>query len=425
MQVKILKTEKEYETALERIDSLMDAKPGSPQEEQLELLALLVEKYEAEHYPIDLPDPIEAIKFRMDQEGLEPKDMVKYLGSQSKVSEVLNYKRTLSLTMIRALHEGLGIPAEVLLQEADLRAAGLQAAGLQAAGLQAADLQEAGQPGTRLAALSWREFPFAEMFKRGYFNQYRDSLIEAKKHSAELLGNLFSSFQGMPFTPVYCKHAAGEIQLNALKAWQAYALRIAMQQALPEFSRDALTEEFIQKVARLSFYSQGPQMASELLNSIGIHFVLLRHLPKTYLDGACFYAPDRRPVVAMTLRHDRLDNFWFTIVHELAHLYLHFDDGNLAFFDDTDQAHEDPEHPQEAQANALARDMLLPPGLWKRVSPDVLAAQENDAIIRAAAKIGVGAEILAGRVRWECSDFSRFADLVGHKQVRSQFPELI
>jgi len=84
---------------------------------ELELLVLLVEKYEVERCPIDLPDPIAAVKFRMDQEGLEPKDMVAYLGSQSKVSEVLNYKRPLSLTMIRALNQGLGISAEVLLQD--------------------------------------------------------------------------------------------------------------------------------------------------------------------------------------------------------------------------------------------------------------------------------------------------------------------
>ena len=116
MKIKILKTEDEYEAALARIESLMDAEPGSPQEEELELLVLLVENYEAEHYPIDLPDPVEAIKFRMDQEGLTPKDMIQYLGSQSKVSEVLNHKRTLSLSMMRALNQGLGIPAEVLLQ---------------------------------------------------------------------------------------------------------------------------------------------------------------------------------------------------------------------------------------------------------------------------------------------------------------------
>ena len=103
---------------LARIETLMDAQPGSAEEDELELLALLVEKYEAEHYPIDPPDPVEAIKFRMDQEALTAKDMIQFLGSQSKVSEVLNYKRPLSLTMIRKLQTGLGIPAEVLLSTA-------------------------------------------------------------------------------------------------------------------------------------------------------------------------------------------------------------------------------------------------------------------------------------------------------------------
>ncbi len=119
MDIKIIKNEAEYDAALERIDALMNAAPGSAEEEELELLAILVEKYEQERYPIELPDPVEAIKFRMEQEGLTRKDMIKYLGSQSKVSEVLNYKRPLSLAMIRALTDGLNIPAEVLIQPPD------------------------------------------------------------------------------------------------------------------------------------------------------------------------------------------------------------------------------------------------------------------------------------------------------------------
>ena len=124
MDMKIIKNETEYKAALTRIEGLMDANPDSPEEGELELLALLVEKYEGERYPIDLPDPIAAVKFRMDQEGLEPKDMVTFLGSQSKVSEVLNYKRPLSLSMMRLLNQGLGIPAEVLLQDPGQNAEG-------------------------------------------------------------------------------------------------------------------------------------------------------------------------------------------------------------------------------------------------------------------------------------------------------------
>lgn len=116
MNPKILKTEKEYEAMLARIEDLMDAPPGSVEEEELELLSLLVEKYEEEYYPINLPSPIEAIQFFMDQKGLTNSDMTKYLGHISKVSEVLNGKRPLSKTMIKKLVEGLGVPAEILLE---------------------------------------------------------------------------------------------------------------------------------------------------------------------------------------------------------------------------------------------------------------------------------------------------------------------
>ncbi len=116
MKAKIIKTEAEYEAMLKRVGDLMDAKPGSPDEDELRLLGLLVEHYEEKHYPIGMPSPLDAIEFLMDQNGLTKADMTQYLGSPSKVSEVLNGKRALSKTMIRKLVEGLGIPAEILLE---------------------------------------------------------------------------------------------------------------------------------------------------------------------------------------------------------------------------------------------------------------------------------------------------------------------
>ncbi len=117
MKPKVIKTEPEYTEALARVEILMDAKPGSTKEEELELWSLLVDRYEQEHFPIELPDPVEAIKFRMDQQGLRQKDLEKYFPGKNRVSEILNRKRPLSLGMIRSLHRGLGIPAEVLLRE--------------------------------------------------------------------------------------------------------------------------------------------------------------------------------------------------------------------------------------------------------------------------------------------------------------------
>lgn len=115
MKPKVIKTGRDYQAALAHVESLMD-KPASA-ETELELWSLLVERYEEEHFPIAVPDPIEAIRFRMDQAGLAPADLQPYMQSKSKVSEVMNRKRPLSLSMIRALHRGLQIPAEVLVQE--------------------------------------------------------------------------------------------------------------------------------------------------------------------------------------------------------------------------------------------------------------------------------------------------------------------
>ena len=111
----LIKNETEYNEALKRIEELFDAEPGTPESDELELLVALVELYEKENFPITAPDPVEAIKFRMEQEGLTNEDMIQYLGSKSRISEVFSHKRNLSLSMIRKLVSGLNIPAEVLI----------------------------------------------------------------------------------------------------------------------------------------------------------------------------------------------------------------------------------------------------------------------------------------------------------------------
>ena len=117
MDIRPIRTEANYEAALEEIDTLLDAKEGSPQEERLELLSILVEVWEDEHYPIEPPDPIEAVKFMMAQNGLTRKDLEPYIGPKPRVADVLNRRRPLSLKMIRKLNKGLGIPAEILIRE--------------------------------------------------------------------------------------------------------------------------------------------------------------------------------------------------------------------------------------------------------------------------------------------------------------------
>ena len=119
MKAKVIKTESEYAAALARIEKLMDAKRNTPQGDELELLSLLVHDYEERVLPIGKPDPVAAIRFRMEQQGLEPRDLVPFLGTRSRVSEVLSGRRNLSLKMIRSLARGLGIPAGVLVGQAE------------------------------------------------------------------------------------------------------------------------------------------------------------------------------------------------------------------------------------------------------------------------------------------------------------------
>jgi HTH-type transcriptional regulator / antitoxin HigA len=116
MEIKPIKTEKDYNRALERLETIFDAKLGSAEGDELEVLGILIDQYEKENFPIGLPDPIEAIKFRMEQMGYNQNDLANIVGLKSRASEILNRKRKLSLEMIRQLHERLNIPTDVLIQ---------------------------------------------------------------------------------------------------------------------------------------------------------------------------------------------------------------------------------------------------------------------------------------------------------------------
>ncbi len=117
MNLRPIKTEKDYLLAMDRLSEIFDAQKGTPLGDELEILSILIDKYESEKFPIDLPDPIEAIQFRMEQMGMKQKDLVEVIGLKSRVSEVLNKKRKLTLDMIRKLNNTLKIPTDVLIQE--------------------------------------------------------------------------------------------------------------------------------------------------------------------------------------------------------------------------------------------------------------------------------------------------------------------
>lgn len=120
MNIRPIKTIEDNKVALARIEQLWDAQPNTEEGDELEVLIILVHAFEEEHYPIEAPDPVEAIKFRMDQQGLKDADLVPFLGQRSRVTEVLNRKRGLSMSMIRKLHDGLRIPLSCLIKEYEL-----------------------------------------------------------------------------------------------------------------------------------------------------------------------------------------------------------------------------------------------------------------------------------------------------------------
>lgn len=395
--IKLIKTDLEHEQALERLMSLMDLdlEAGSPEADELDVLALLIERFEQERYPIDLPDPVEAIKFRMEQQGLTRKELVPFIGSASKVSEVLNGKRTLSLNMIRKLSDGLGIAVDVL-------------------------IREPAQKCVSEHEIDWQAFPLSEMRKRGYFDGFTGPLQELREYAAEQVGQFLSGIkEGFSLQPALLRTSAHlrsndkETDPYALWAWQVKVLKLAQKDRLEApYQPGTVNLEFMRRLAQESWSDKGPLIAKEYLNKHGIHLVTEPHLPKTYLDGAVCKTDDGRPVIAMTLRHDRLDNFWFTLMHELAHIALHLDGSETWFIDDLDASVADP---MEQEADQLAQEALVPAEYWLPAS-----FLDTSAIADAAQRLNISPCILAGRMRHESGDHLLFGHLYRDK-VRSLF----
>ncbi|MDI5891087.1 ImmA/IrrE family metallo-endopeptidase [Halomonas rhizosphaerae] len=390
--IKIIKSQEEHEKALERVIALMesDPLPGSREADELDVLALLIERYEEENFPMDIPDPVDAIKFRMEQQGLRNKDLIPYIGSAPKVTEVLNKDRNLSLNMIRRLSAGLGIPAEVLIQDPIQKSA---------------DQQD----------IDWQAFPLSEMRKRGYFEGFTGSLQELKEYAPEWMGKLFSSIPGgYSLQPAMLRSSAHlrsndkETDRYALWAWQARVLQLAQEQCLPcIYKKGTVNFQWMRSLAQLSWSEQGPLLAIEYLNRSGIHLVIEPHLPKTYLDGAVCIAPNGNPVVALTLRYDKLDNFWFTLMHELAHIALHLDGSETWFIDDLDSLGSDN---LEHEADSLAQNALIPEDALKDINPG-----DSGSVNDLARKLNISSCIIAGRLRHEANDHKLFGRLFREK----------
>jgi HTH-type transcriptional regulator / antitoxin HigA len=404
--MKIIKTPEEYGEALAEIEALMDMDPdpGTREFDHLELLSLLVQNYESQTFQITPPDPIEAILFRMEQQGLAPRDLIPYLGSRSKVSEVLAGKRPLSLEMVRALHFGLGIPAKVLLQEPDPANEN--------------DLQ-----------IEWDKFPLKEMVDRGWI---RADLAGARKRAEQILRTFVEPI-GIPTLKavLYRKsrhvRSARSMDDYALTAWSVRVMRRAMEETqIGEYRPETVDLNFLRKVAQLSSQADGPVLARHFLMEHGIPLIIEPHLPRTHLDGAALLLrDDNRPVIGLTLRYDRLDNFWFSLMHELVHIWQHLDaDEVTEFFDDleVDLEIDVQDDPLEHEADELAREALIPQDVWEDSPARFL--RSPSAAEHLAKRLQIHPAIVAGRIRYEHKVYRLLSNLVGQGEVRRHFPEI-
>ena len=399
MDVHMIKSETDYDEAMERFMELMEEEitPGSDLENEFELLALVIENYEQKVIDPIQVDPIEAIRFRMDQQNLTQKDLVPFIGSASKVSEVLSGKCNLSLSMIRKLNKGLGIPAESLIQEP-----------LHREMIQTEPLYD------------YARFPLKEMLARSCFPEKGVSLSQVKENAEEWVGQFFSRYGLKQVPPAFLRSpmtqaSQREIDAYALLAWKACVIRKAQSQQLnADFNVDKLTEDWFCNLARLSRYA-GPQAVSDYLADYGIYFVIEPHFNKTYLDGAALWWQDK-PIVALTLRHDRLDHFWFALFHELAHVKLHLGSEHDFFADDLSAVQE---NHFETEADALALESLIPEMVWE--CSDLKRTRQKKYVEPLARQLQIHPAIVAGRYRYETKNWRIFTQFIGRNEVRKLF----
>jgi len=387
---KLLKTPDEHAAALERLEGLMmlDPPEGSAEADELEILGLLIDTYEKRHFPINAPSATEAIRFRMEQMGLKQKDLAPLLGAKSRVSEILSGKRPLTLAMARALHLKLKIPADILL------------------GRDEAEMPEAINPA---------DYPVKEMHKYGWFEKWKGlDWSEVKGEAEEMLQAFFSMFSGPRHFAFNRAGFRDSSQLDecSLDAWRCRVLTVAGKRPLPAFDPGEITPTTLSELAQLSRFRDGPRRALEFLQDRGIAVVIASHLSKTYLDGAALLGAENRPVIGLTLRHDRFDNFWFTLFHEVGHVLLHLGEDNRSFFDDTESGDTSR---LEAEANEFALGHLIPAWEWRRIQNLRLA----DEIRTEAKRLKIHPSIIAGRLRRQANDYRLHRTLVGQGKLRN------
>jgi HTH-type transcriptional regulator/antitoxin HigA len=207
-----------------------------------------------------------------------------------------------------------------------------------------------------------------------------------------------------------------------LYAWLARVVHKAreIQPSLKKYEPGSVTPEFLLDVAKLSATDRGPLVAREYLARRGIPLIIEPALAGTKVDGATVLDDGEKPIIALSIRFDRLDNFWFTLLHELAHVSLHIEKHKSTFVDDTEAISSDDQIEQEA--NLLAADSFIPRTTWRySAAPKTRAVAD---VLELSEQLCISPAIIAGRIRKECGNYRILQSLLGSGQVRELFPEV-
>lgn len=268
------------------------------------------------------------------------------------------------------------------------------------------------QPDDRIA-FDTTKLPVKEMKKRGWLDQFgREHPSEAYRSDFELAADFIQeATRGRMALSLHKQNvrAGSKQDPYALAAWKARVLWKARNLNLSPAGGASLDISVVKTLTELSEEGDGPQKAIALLRERGVALVFEEHLPQTHLDGAAMLLDDRVPVIGMTLRYNRLDNFWFVLLHECAHILLHMEKGlKDGFFDDERSPALDD---VEREADSYALNALIPGEIWKRSLVRFTSSREQ--VVNFAKKYHVGAAVVAGRIQRERNDYALFSDLVG------------
>lgn len=272
-----------------------------------------------------------------------------------------------------------------------------------------------------------REFtqqpPAIEIRRRGWLAPFSEAVAEASIDSIyEAFSNLLAQQPPTPARQIMFRQTSSATQQDlwknlSTKFWLTHVAGDAIEKDIANFQPEILNEESISELVRLSRFEDGPVRALNLLERSGIHVEVRNPLPSMRLDGAALMLQDDRPLIALTLRFDRVDNFWFTLLHELGHVKRHIlGDRNLAFLDDLEKREDIEEF--EAEADAFARNSVVPKDVWRRSEARRLGTKS--AILKLAEQLHISPAILAGRLRFERQEFTLFPDMLGQDEVRKQ-----